>query len=180
MYRITYQQRFKYQAFHVLFKVFLSLTFSIVIVSNVNAKEMIGWVENVQIFPGNIIVKAKIDTGADTSSINSEFSRLYKRDGKQWIKFSVTDIHGKTFWIDKKIIRKVRVKKHYGELQRRPLIRMGLCINNHYKETYVSLIDRSEFNYNLLIGRNFLQGHFIVDPSLTFMAKPHCLKVGKK
>jgi hypothetical protein len=51
---------------------------------------------------------------------------------------------------------------------------MGICIGDQYGETDVSLVDRSGFNYSLLIGRKYLKDKFIVDPGETFMSSPQC------
>jgi len=161
-------------------KFFTSCTFIMCISTTAIAKEMIGWVENVGVYPGKVVIKAKIDSGADSSSINSKSSTLYNRSGEQWVKFSITDIHGNLVTFDKKIVRNVKVKRNFGEKQKRAVVRMGICIGNQYGETNISLIDRSEFNYNLLIGRNFLQGKFVIDPSLTFMSKPQCSVIDPK
>ena len=59
------------------------------------AKEVIGWVENVGVSSSNAIIKAKIDTGADSSSLHCECNTPFERDGEQWVKFTVTDINDK-------------------------------------------------------------------------------------
>ena len=57
---------------------------------------------------------------------------------------------------------------------------LGICLGTIYKEVEVNLVDRSHFNYQLLIGRNFLIDSFLVDPSLTFSTKPKCKSVINK
>jgi len=51
---------------------------------------------------------------------------------------------------------------------------LGICLGSVYKEVEVNLVDRSNFNYQLLIGRNYLANSFLVDPSLTFSTKSKC------
>jgi hypothetical protein len=53
---------------------------------------------------------------------------------------------------------------------------MGLCVGTVYRETQVNLIDRKNFNYQMLIGRRFMEGKVVVDPGRTFIAKPRCDK----
>ena len=138
------------------------------------AKEIIGWVENVGVSPSNAIIKAKIDTGADSSSLDCECITPYERDGEQWVRFSVTDINDQTVSFEKKVVRTTRVKRHFGEVQKRMVVRMGICIGDQYGETDVSLVDRSGFNYSMLIGRKYLKNKFIVDPDETFLSHPKC------
>lgn len=152
----------------------IGLMVTLVLSPGVFAKEVIGWVENVRITPGDVVIKAKIDTGADSSSLHCECLNTIERDGERWAKFSIADVDGNLVSIEKKIIRRVKIKRHFGNEQLRDVVRMGICIGDQYRETEVSLVDRSGFNYNLLIGRKFLKDKFIVDPSKTFTVKPQC------
>jgi len=144
------------------------------IVPVANAKEVIGWVENALILPQKIMIKAKIDTGAKSSSLHCDCIDKFRRDGEQWVRFSLTDSDDKHYTIEKKVVRTVKIKRHFGDVQKRDVVRMGICVSGHYEETDVSLIDRSGFNYSLLIGRRYLQDNFIVDPSVSFTVNPHC------
>jgi hypothetical protein len=44
-----------------------------------------GYLENVQIMPSALELKAKLDTGADHSSLNASEIRIFNRDGKRWV-----------------------------------------------------------------------------------------------
>jgi hypothetical protein len=47
-------------------------------------------------------------------------------------------------------------------------------LGDFYREAEVNLVDRSGFNYQMLIGRSFLAGNLIVDPSIKYTTKPIC------
>jgi len=162
------------KAVHFLSKLFIALSMMLMLSPGVSAKDVIGWVENVGVSSSNAIVKAKIDTGADSSSLHCECITPYERDGEDWVKFTITDINDKSISYEKKIVRTTKVKRHFGEVQERIVVRMGICIGDQYGETDVSLVDRSGFNYSLLIGRKYLKDKFIVDPGETFMSRPKC------
>jgi hypothetical protein len=68
------------------------------------------------------------------------------------------------------------IKQHGAESATRPVIRLGICLGNVYKEVEVNLQDRSKFNYQLLIGRSYLKNSFLVDASATFTIKTQCQK----
>ncbi|MDH5394123.1 MAG: RimK/LysX family protein [Gammaproteobacteria bacterium] len=138
------------------------------------AKEIIGWVENVHITSEKIKIKAKIDTGAYSASLHCDYQAPYDRGGEKWIKFSVTDTSGRSYLLDKKIERIVKVKQHFGDVQRRYLVRMSVCLGKHDEQADVSLIDRGGLNYSMLIGRKYLKGVYIVDPSLRLTTRPRC------
>ena len=161
--------------------VFLNLIYGLIIILVLSptaySREVVGWVEYVGVTPSNVIVKAKIDTGADSSSLHCDCINKFIRDGESWVSFVLTDVDGKQVAVEKKLLRKVKVKRHFGDAQRRDVIRLGVCIGSHYEETDVSLVDRTGLNYSMLIGRKFLRKKFLVDPSATFASSPNCRDV---
>ena len=138
------------------------------------AKEIVGWVEKVRLYPGGLTIKAKIDTGAKSSSLNCNCITPIERDGEKWVRFSVTNEAGKRIFLERKIVGVTTIKRHFGESQERYVVRLGLCLGGVYKETDFNLIDRTGLNYQLLIGRRFLEGTHIVDPDSSFLTKPRC------
>ncbi len=52
-------------------------------------KTTVGWVEKVQIHPGNLLVEARLDTGADTSSLHCDCITSFDRNGEKWVSFIV-------------------------------------------------------------------------------------------
>ena len=158
----------------VVFRFLVTLSFILMLSPGVFAKEVIGWVENARILQGEVLIKVKIDTGAKSSSLHSDYVTKFLRDGEPWAKFSITDIDGKQVSVEKKVVRTVKIKRHFGDVQKRDVVRMGICIGDQYEEVDVSLIDRSGFDYDLLIGRTYLIDKFVIDPSQQFTVKPHC------
>ena len=137
-------------------------------------KRQIGWVEEVRIFPGELQFKAKIDTGAYNSSINARNIEEFERKGETWIRFEVINKNNISSTIELPLVKEVTIKKHFGKKQKRYAVMLGVCLGKTYKETQVSLVDREGFLYAMLIGRNFLRGDFVIDPSSTFTASPRC------
>lgn len=140
-------------------------------------KRIVGWIETVSIYPGNMKVKAKLDTGARNSSLNAQNLQQFKRDGETWIRFDLHNFNNRLEIFEAKVIRTTRIKQLGQKADIRPVIKLGICVGNTYKEVEVNLEDRSGFNYQMLIGRSFLKGSFIVDPGLTFSLKPDCQEV---
>jgi hypothetical protein len=151
--------------------IMIALTLPIYALAN---KEIVGWVEKVRIYPGGLTIKAKIDTGAKSSSINCNCITPVERNGEKWVRFSITNDAGEISWFERKIVRVSTIKRHFGETQERFVVKLGLCLGGIYKETEFNLIDRSGLNYQLLVGRRFLEGTHIVDPEKTFIRKPVC------
>lgn len=143
------------------------------------AKQVVGWVEHIRLYPGDINVRAKIDTGAKTSSLGCECKQVLTRDGKKWLSFTIRDRHGHSIKLEKPIVRIARIRRHFGKSQKRYVIKLGICLGSVYRESEVTVVDRQGFNYSFLVGRGFLQGDFLVDPSRTYLNQPHC-KTGEK
>lgn len=166
-------------AMKFFFRFLISFIFVVIIspelvAKEVMTKELIGWVENVRITPGDVLITAKIDTGADTSSLHCDCVNKFIRNGEPWVKFNITGNNGKQVSLEKKIERTATIKRHFGAVQERDVIRLGLCIGGQYEERDVSLVDRTGFKYDLLIGRKFIAGKFFIDPSQQFVVEPHC------
>jgi hypothetical protein len=138
------------------------------------AEPAVGWVDNARIYPGAISTHARMDSGARISSLRFETQRVYRKDGKRWVVFTVKDRKERLHRLRRPLARMIRVKKHGGGFDRRAVVRLGLCVGNQYKEVEVSLARRTDFNYPLLIGRNYLSGTYLVDPGTTFTSRPNC------
>lgn len=155
---------------------------SLVLVSPVAAqgKQVVGWLEKVRIYPGSLIIRAKLDTGAKNSSLNASHIIEFERNGERCVRFNVIDRYGKTVTIERKVHRTAKIKSHGGRAQPRYSIHLGICLGDFYREAEVNLVDRSGFIYQMLIGRSFLADNFIIDPSAKYTTKPICKGMPKK
>jgi len=123
-------------------------------------------------------MRAKLDTGAKSSSINVYNLKKFEREGETWVRFELRerrkDQKGISAAFEKKVIDSVKIKKKGGGLDNRIVVKMDICIAGMRKEIEMSLLDRSNFNNQVLIGRTDLEKHFIIDPSAVFTHKPDC------
>jgi hypothetical protein len=137
-------------------------------------KTIAGWLEKVRISPENLLIRAKLDTGAKTSSLTALNMVEFMRNGESWVRFDVTDKSSKKITMEKKVERITRIKRHGMASQIRVVIVLPVCLGSLLQDTEVTLVDRTEFNYPMLLGRNFLSGRFVVDPSAKFTMKSQC------
>jgi hypothetical protein len=152
----------------------VSICFNLSIFAIAAEKQIVGWVETVSIYPGDVKIKAKVDTGAKNSSLNAKNLELFKRDGETWVRFNLRNFKKRRETYEAKVIRTAKIKQLGQEADSRLVIKLGICIGKIYKEVEVTLEDRTGFNYQMLIGRSFLKGSFIVDPGITFTINPNC------
>lgn len=137
--------------------------------------EIVGWIERARLMQPDVHLKAKLDTGADTSSLDVEILKKFRKDDKRWVRFRLIDREtGEEHIIVRERIRTVSIVMHDGERQSRPVVRMQICIAGRVVNTDVSLIDRSEFKYPLLLGRKALESFALVDPGNTYLSSPDC------
>ena len=162
-------------AFHGFVVILLLLLSSTQSHAGTRDLEILGWVENTMLVDPEISLKAKLDTGAETSSLDAGVIKKFRKDGKRWVRFRITDREtGKDFIVVRERVRTIGVIQHDGSTQTRPVVLMKVCIASRVLATEVSLIDRSEFNYQLLLGRNTLKSVALVDPGSTFLSNPEC------
>lgn len=138
--------------------------------------DILGYVERVQLLdaPG-MTLKARLDTGAKTSSLHAVDKEVFEREGEEWIAFVVRlDEAEDGMDFERPVERWVRIVQHDGEHQRRPVVRLRVCAGSEAVEHEVSLVDRSAFTYPMLLGRNFLAGRVLVDASASLSVAPDC------
>lgn len=136
-----------------------------------DCKRIIGNVEKVRLAPPNVVLKARIDTGAKTTSIDARNIIPFERDGKQWVRFVII-AEEKEHTIERKVIRTVQIKRHSADSQDRYVVKMRIVLGDVSQLISVTLNDRDAYQYPVLIGRNFLRDYCIVDVGKKFQFKP--------
>ncbi len=138
--------------------------------------EVFGWVEWTYIEPQHVHLKAKLDSGAKTSSLSAVDIERFKRDGELWMRFRVpiSASDGGTeqpqlIEMESKLEREVLIKRHGSSPSRRPVVVIGVCLGERVFNTPVTLTDRSHFNYPLLLGRSALRGRVLLDAGQTYI-----------
>lgn len=140
--------------------------------------EILGWVEKVQLLPADITVKAKLDTGALTSSLHAEGLEEFEKDGEEWVRFRVQledaeTEETSTLNFEREVRRHMKVRGA-GGAERRPVVMMKICVGDKVYEEQFSLNDRDKMIYPLLLGRRTLEELGAVDSSRTFVSEPDC------
>ncbi len=141
------------------------------------------WIDKLQRY-----LKARIDTGAKSSSIHATDIQYFERDGKQWVRFNMfthkrivkdstsgkadnTESAPNTIF-EAPVVRTVKVRQASAEeLDKRPVVKMRLRIGDYEDDVEFTLTKRSSMLYPVLIGRRFLQDVAIVDVAQVFIHK---------
>jgi hypothetical protein len=141
---------------------------------------ILGWVETVLLTEPGFTLRAKLDSGAATSSLDARIIKRFRQGGKRWVRFAVTDPRTRQEHVlVRERVRTIGVVQHEGDNQVRPTVMMQVCVANRLVDIEVSLVDRSGFSYPLLLGRSALDSFALIDPANTFLSRPQC-RIAKK
>jgi len=118
--------------------------------------------------------RARIDTGATTSSVSAVDVVPFERDGKDWVKFKIAhdDVMSKEFalpverWVD------IRQSSADGT-QRRAVVMAWIQIGDLKENTEFTLTDRSHLTFPVLLGRSFFKDVALVDVSRKYIQPKH-------
>jgi len=116
-------------------------------------------------------ISAKVDTGAYTSSLHCHHIERIKKDGKEYVRFNLLDPSHETYnekLFELPIYKSKTVKSSNGVSEERFVVKTTLILLGKKLEAELSLTDRSEMRYPVLLGRKLIKGHFIVDVSKKF------------
>ncbi|MCP5397557.1 MAG: ATP-dependent zinc protease [Sphingomonadaceae bacterium] len=136
----------------------------------------VGWREAVDLPDLGVTgLAAKIDTGAQTSSLHALEPELFDRDGAHWVRF-LLDL-GAGFAprrVEAPHVEHRSITSSNGTAEERLIVKTSLAIGEMRFRTEFSLADRSDMKYPVLIGRMALRRRFCVDPGRSWLqsAKP--------
>ncbi len=129
---------------------------------------IIGEVEPIYFLPMKTPFVARIDTGATTSSLDCKDVVYFERDGEKWVSFKLKNRKtGEEYVFEKKIERSFKVKRA-GDDENRKAVKMDVKMGGETFSAIFSIADRTNFDYQGLVGRNILTGRFIVDTSTSY------------
>lgn len=154
-----------------------------------------GWLEMAYIANIPRRLRAKLDSGAKTSSIHGTVLDFFEKDGTQWLTFEFDwferlskkhQKHSETssdkteesqphkrlpsvYRIQAPIVRQVRIKDHKTLGDVRWVVRLPIFIAGKCQQADFNIADRTRFNYALLLGRDFLQDIALIDSRQTFL-----------
>ncbi|GMG85625.1 ATP-dependent zinc protease [Paralimibaculum aggregatum] len=130
----------------------------------------IGWREYVSLPDiGIASMAAKIDTGARTSALHTADHELLELDGERWIEFSVPS-RRPSLRTRVRLLDERSIKNTSGIAEQRPVIRTTLILARRKWHIELSLADREEMKFDLILGRTAIRDHsIVVNPGRSFV-----------
>lgn len=136
-------------------------------------KCLIGWREWVSI-PGLKIkkIKVKVDTGARTSALHVDKLKIIKKGDQEIAHFvvhptqrsSVPEIAVKYPVESYKVVRSSN-----GQTASRPVVQVEVIFGDVVKKIEITLTNRDEMGFRMLLGRTALSKHFTIDPGRSYL-----------
>lgn len=114
---------------------------------------------------------AKVDTGADSNALHCDDIFI---DDENFVHFKLLDevhtaYHGKTMKMP--LYKLKKVKSSNGVIQERPSIKVKVSFFGKEYNTVISLTNRADMKFPMLLGRLFLKNRFLVDVSQEYLSK---------
>lgn len=124
-------------------------------------------------FPGLGVpaIKARVDSGAKTSSMHAFNIRNFQRDGQRWVSFEVHPLQNDRQTVircERPVLDKRVVKSSSGVPETRYVISATIKIGSEIWDIQLTLANRDSMGYRMLLGREAMNGRMIVDTSLSY------------
>lgn len=135
---------------------------------------IIGWREWVQLPQLGISkVKAKIDTGARSSSLHAYDLKYEDRDGQQWVRFKVHPRQKSTAEVvsaEAPVLEFRKVRSSNGHVTRRPVILSDVNVLGSIWQIELTLANRDAMGFRMLLGREAFRGRLLVDCGASYLS----------
>ena len=135
-------------------------------------KQVVGRREEIWIEDLQLALPARIDTGAETASLDARNIREFERDGDDWVRFDIAHPEsGEPLTLERPVVRMVLILQSTSEEpERRAVIELGIVLGSVRQLAEFTLSDRSHLDFQMLVGRNILKDLMIVDVGQTNIA----------
>jgi hypothetical protein len=118
-------------------------------------------------------LKAKIDTGARTSSLHVFDLEEYRFEGLDWVRFSIHPFQRSTsgtVCATSPVLEYRKVRSSSGQATLRPVIRTRVSLLGCRWEIEATLANRDAMGFRMLLGRQAVRDRFLIDPGRSFYA----------
>ena len=133
----------------------------------------IGWREWVEMPEFDVIeIKAKVDTGADNSSLHAFNIEPFSKDGIPHVRFEIHPRQRKSkpsISCEAEVVKERTVKNPGGRTELRPVIRTRLKVAGREIDALINLTTRDEMTFRMLLGRRSVRKDFLVDPARSYL-----------
>lgn len=116
-------------------------------------------------------ILAKVDTGAKTSALHTFYIDDFERDGQQWLRFGLHPSRHSdrdAVHCEAPVKEQREVTDSGGHVENRYVIETTFKVGEQQFTAEVTLTNRDNMKYRILLGRNALRRRFVVDPARSY------------
>ncbi len=116
-------------------------------------------------------IKARVDSGAKTSSLHAFNIQPYEHMGKEYVRFDIHPVQDNRKIVQHckaKLVDRRHVKNSSGDKEKRHVIRTNLRMGGEVWEIEVTLTNRDSMGYRMLLGREAMERRVLIDPDDSF------------
>lgn len=125
---------------------------------------VIGGTEPVYVEPFRTPFSGKVDTGADIASIGATNIREFRKDGKRYVAFTIVQRGTDAVQnYELPLVRVIPITRHGQKPLKRYVVHLRIRLGTLEMTREFSLADRSNFKYQVLLGKNVIAGNAAVD-----------------
>lgn len=117
-------------------------------------------------------IKARVDSGAKTSSIHAINITPFRKHGQPWVSFEVHPIQQSRLVVvrcEAAVIDRRKVRSSSGETETRIVVSVPLKLGEDQFDIELTLTNRDSMGYRMLLGRQAMVGRLLVDPEQRFL-----------
>lgn len=119
-------------------------------------------------------IKARVDSGAKTSSIQATNIKVYNKGAQEWVKFEVNPLQENrsiAIECDARLVDRRMVKSSSGISEERLVVKSFMTLGDASFDIELTLANRDTMEYRMLLGREALNDRYIVNPAKNFAIK---------
>lgn len=128
-------------------------------------KVIVGEMERFFLVEPGLVYNARIDSGAETSSLDARNITRFERDGSNWVRFDVPLPESDEFvTLESEVSRRVKIIQASADTaERRVVVELQFMIGNHRQQAEFTLTNREHLSQVVLVGRNILRDVMLID-----------------
>lgn len=124
-------------------------------------------------------IRARIDSGAKTSSIQATEIKLIKKNDEDWVRFVVYPLQKNSsikVTCQAKLVGKRSIKGSFGISEERLIITASVSIGEDTFDIELSLANRNTMEFRMLLGREAMANRYVINPAVKHMQKKYLRK----
>lgn len=116
-------------------------------------------------------IKARVDSGAKTSSLHAFNIQSFRKNGQKWVSFEVHPLQNDnrtSVYCEAAVIDQRTVKSSSGTTEKRFVISSKLILGSEHYDIELTLTNRDSMGYRMLLGREAMEDRVLVNPAASF------------